>query len=72
MKKLKQQADFVEAMFLNLILSIKEHIDNEKEAKDTPYWSKNYMNRNCGKYALKRKITALRQELLNLERMLDQ
>lgn len=70
MNKLKAQADFVEALFLNLILSVKEHIENKKNSKDT-YWSKNYMNRNCGKYALKRKITALRQELLNLERMLD-
>lgn len=70
MNKLKAQADFVETLFLNLILSVKEHIENEKNSKGT-YWSKNYMNRNCGKYALKRKITALRQELLNLERMLD-
>ena len=70
MAKLKQQTDFVEALFLNLILSVKEHIENEKTSKDA-YWNKNYMNRNCGKYALKRKITALRQELLNLERMLE-
>jgi hypothetical protein len=29
------------------------------------------MNKNCGKTALKRKITLIRQELLNLEKMLD-
>lgn len=31
----------------------------------------NYMDKNHGKTAIKRKITLLRQELLNLERMLD-
>lgn len=30
-----------------------------------------YMDKNHGKTAIKRKITLLRQELLNLERMLD-
>lgn len=72
MNKLKAQADFVEALFLNLILSVKEHIENDEESSPESLWyNRNYMNRNCGKYALKRKITALRQELLNLERMLD-
>ena len=31
----------------------------------------NYMNKNCGKTALKRKIIYLRQELLNLSYMLE-
>lgn len=31
----------------------------------------NYMDKNHGKTAIKRKITMLRQELLNLERMID-
>lgn len=31
----------------------------------------NYGNKNHGKTAIKRKITLLRQELLNLERMID-
>lgn len=31
----------------------------------------NYMDKNHGKTAIKRKITLLRQELLNLERMID-
>lgn len=30
-----------------------------------------YRNKDYGKYAIKRKITMLRQELLNLERMID-
>lgn len=73
MSKLQRQADFVEAMFLNLILSVREYMKNEKESSPVPMlYNKNYMNRNCGKYALKRKITSLRQELLNLERMLEQ
>lgn len=71
MNKLKAQADFVEALFTNLILSVREYMKNEKEYSESRWCNKNYMNRNCGKYALKRKITALRQELLNLERMLD-
>ena len=32
----------------------------------------NYGNKNHGKTAIKRKITLLRQELLNLERMIEQ
>lgn len=72
MNKLKAQADFVEALFVNLILSVREYMKNEKESSpESRYYNKNYMNRNCGKYALKRKITALRQELLNLERMIE-
>lgn len=31
----------------------------------------NWMDKNHGKYAIKRKITMLRQELLNLERMVE-
>lgn len=72
MKNLKSQADFVEALFTNFILSMKEHLTNEVEKKNTgDYWGKNYMNKNCGKYALKRKITLIRQELPNLEKMIE-
>ena len=70
MKELKAQLDFVDALFINFLLSMKEHMENRKDSKD-PYWDKNYMNKNCGKVALKRKITLIRQELLNLEKMLD-
>jgi len=34
------------------------------------YGNGNWMDKNHGKTAIKRKITLLRQELLNLERML--
>ena len=74
MKELKSQVDFVYALFNNLLLSLKEHMDNEKEARRQStrfYENKNYMNKNCGKYALKRKITLIRQELLNLEKMIE-
>lgn len=74
-KELKAQIDFVDALFINFMLSVKEHMENEKEkedSKDRYYVGKNYMNKNCGKYALKRKITLIRQELLNLEKMIDE
>lgn len=70
MKELKVQTDFVEALFINFRISMKEHIENRKNS-DNPYWCKNYMNKNCGKTALVRKIVLLRQELLNLERMIE-
>ena len=62
---------FVEALFSNLIKNLKTYISNEKKAGDNYCWD-NYMNKNHGKVALKRKITRLRQELLNLEKMLDE
>lgn len=63
------QLRFVKYLFEDLMKNFKVHIENRKNG--TVYWSANYMNKNCGKYVLKRKITSLRQELLNLERMLD-
>lgn len=72
MKKLDKQACFVDSLFANLMWSVKEHIDNEKANQGkSSYWSKNYQNKDCGKYALKRKITMLRQELLNLEKLIE-
>lgn len=74
MKELKSQVDFVEALFINFMLSVKEYMKNEKEVETQTtrfYENKNYMNKNCGKYALKRKITLIRQELLNLEKMIE-
>lgn len=68
MNELKAQASFVEALFVNFMISVKEHMEN---AKEKGYFNKNYMNKNCGKVALKRKITMIRQELLNLEKLID-
>lgn len=69
MKELKAQVEFVDALFINFLLSVKEFMTNEKE--NPSYCNKNYMNKNCGRYALKRKITLIRQELLNLEKMIE-
>lgn len=72
---MKEKLTFVEFLFKDLLKNFKEHIKNEenhrKDPKSYPWYSGNYCDRNCGKTALKRKITYLRQELLNLERMLD-
>lgn len=70
MKELKAQIDFVDALFINFLLSVKEHMKNKQDAHCS-YISKNYMDKNCGKYALKRKITMIRQELLNLEKLIE-
>ena len=52
MKELKTQVDFVEALFVNFVLSMKEHMTNEIEKKNTgDYWGKNYMNKNCLDFA---------------------
>lgn len=73
MNKLKEQLKFVKLLTWNLFNSFDQHIQNvENQDPDRPAWDlgKNWMDKNCGKTALKRKITTLRQELLNLERML--
>lgn len=67
---MENQMKFVEALFNNLIKNFKVYISNEKKCGDNYCWD-NFMNKNHGKVALKRKITMLRQELLNLEKMLD-
>lgn len=68
---MENQLKFVEALFENFLNNIKKHIKIKKEY-GCGYFSKNYMNKDHGKVALKRKITLLRQELLNLEKMLDE
>ena len=66
---LKSQHEFVQALFCNFSVSLVQHISNRRN--DPKYYSGNYMNKNHGKTALKRKITLLRQELLNLEQMIE-
>ena len=80
---MKEKLTFIEFLFKDLLKNFKIHAENkenrEKEIKrfrdgkrsNYPY-DFNYMNKDYGKVALKRKITYLRQELLNLERMLDE
>lgn len=67
---MENQLKFVESLFENFLNNMKKHIKIKKESGGG-YWTKNYMNKDHGKVALKRKITLLRQELLNLEKMLD-
>lgn len=66
-----KQTVFVEMLFNDLIRNMRTHIKNKKEAAKGGYAWANYMNKDHGKCALKRKITYIRQELLNLEKMLD-
>lgn len=67
---MKKQLEFVKMLFANLVEEMPIYIKNwEKDGR----WSiHNYMDRNHGKYVLKRKIMLIRQELLNLEKMLDE
>jgi hypothetical protein len=69
---MKEKLNFIEFLFKDLLKNAKIHVKNEENTKGAGnFFSENYMNKNHGKTALKRKITYLRQELLNLERMLD-
>lgn len=69
---MKEKIAFVENLFKDFRKNFKIYIENEERAeKKCSYLSNNYMNKNHGKVALKRKITYLRQELLNLEKMMD-
>lgn len=70
---MKEKLTFIEFLFNDLLKSTRIHIKNVEKVKGAGnFFSENYMNKNHGKVALKRKITYLRQELLNLERMLDE
>ena len=69
MRRMDEQLRFIEALYVKFITNAKRHIKIEKESKSS--YNDNYMNKNHGKVALKRKITVLRQELLNLEKMID-
>ena len=70
---MKEKLIFIEILCQDLIKNMKIHMKNEEKTKGIGYWfSESHGNKNHGKTALKRKITFLRQELLNLERMLDE
>lgn len=79
---MKEKLTFVEFLFKDLLKNFKIYVENEenrtkewrkyREGKVPCYPSdRNCMNKNHGKVALKRKITYLRQELLNLEKIMD-
>lgn len=63
---MKEQMQFIHALYSRLNKAVGIYIANGGKA-----WDGNFMDKNHGKTAIKRKITLLRQELLNLERMID-
>lgn len=63
---MKKQLQFVEYLFDDVRRNAEQYL--EKTSKAGSYGV--YMNGDYSKTALKRKITYLRRELLNLERML--
>lgn len=79
---MKEKLAFVEFLFKDFLENAKIYAKNKEDYEKD--WKKyregkvscrpsdwNYMDKNHGKTVIKRKITYLRQELLNLERMLD-
>lgn len=63
---MKEQMQFIRALYSSLNKAVNLYLANGGTGDGC-----NYMDKNHGKTAIKRKITLLRQELLNLERMLD-
>ena len=66
---MKEQLKFVEMLTLDLVKNMRKHMEIEEE-NGNRISNDNFMSKKHGKCALKRKITILRQELLNLERMI--
>ena len=66
---MKKQIQLIDLLFEDLMKNVKKYAEGKK---DDWGWSLAWMNKDFGKTALKRKITFLRQELLNLEKMIDQ
>lgn len=64
---MKEQLTFCTVLMDDLKKNVKLYLANGGNS----FEDGNYMNKNHGKTALLRKITLLRQELLNLERMID-
>ena len=80
---MKEKLKLIELLFKDLLKNTEIHSEHKETYEKE--WKKyregkvprcpsdlNYMDKNHGKVALKRKITLIRQELLNLERMLDE
>lgn len=63
---MKEQMQFISALYSSLNKAANLYMANGGTGDGA-----NYMDKNHGKTAIKRKITLLRQELLNLERMID-
>lgn len=63
---MKRQLQFVTLLFEDLKENVTLYLANGGDGLNA-----NYLDKNHSKTALKRKIIMLRQELLNLERMLE-
>ena len=63
---MKRKLQFIALLFEDLKENVALYMANGGDG-----FNANYMDKNHSKTALKRKIIMLRQELLNLERMLD-
>ena len=68
---MKEQIKFIEMLYADLIKNTKQYAKAAENNKSGYYHSEVFMNKNCGKSVLKKKIIFLRQELMNLAIMLD-
>lgn len=70
---MEEKVKFITFLFEDLRKNMEKHMKNRKKSPENSYYcSESYGNKDHGKAALKRKITYLRQELLNLERMVEE
>jgi len=69
--KMERQLEYIKLMFADFAKNAERNIEMTKTEKSY-YQGGRFMNKDCGKSVLKRKIIALRQELLKLERMIDE
>lgn len=67
---MEEKLKFIQMLHDDLVKNAKVYIKIQKES-GFAYLNDNYGDKNHSKTALKRKIVYLRQELLNLEKMLD-
>lgn len=67
---MEEKLKFIQMLHDDLVRNTKIYIKNLSES-ERKIFTASYGNKNHGKTVLKRKIIYLRQELLNLEKMLD-
>lgn len=68
---MEKQIKFIEVLYADLIKNTKRYAKATESNKSGYYHPEVFMNKNCGKSVLKKKIIFLRQELMNLAIMLD-
>lgn len=67
---MKKQFEFIKMLYNDFENDMKSHLKNI-ETSTSKYYTANFMDKNTGKTALIRKITFIRQELLNLKKMIE-